>query len=327
MKGFLLYTVRVSIILNMKVKPLGFWQRFGAVFTPTFLSRLSLDKEHGKSWGFWFLSNLFLAIIPFIALTIFAAVLLAAFPNNAVEKIPTDVTFELPSGESYNLKTLVENFGLTFNEDFELETANLPDPMILAVSKDEGVTFVSDVEEIDQGDTEFVFLLDTKERTTETDDIIGFENAFFLLHDKFVATDEGDGNIEIIRYADTIGGARDTVFPFTIDLKKIADSNAVISSIVYSVLLVAFIATFIFFAVFRLVFALIWALVFWAVGEIVKVKDWSFEKSFMAMLHFSFVTLLLCPLGMILGLTTFWSGAIWLAALFGMNFHNMKKKA
>ena len=320
--------IKVPGFLRKKESSLGFWERFPAVFTPNFLDRLEKEKEDGKSWGFWFLSNLFLVLIPFIVISVGACILLSAFPDNAVEKIPADASIEIADGSTHNVKEMVENFSFAINENFELETANVPDPLMFYVvdTEEEGnnLVFVDSVEELNEG-ADFVFVLDTKERNTDIESIGNFKNAFYLLHDRLVTTDQGDANIETVRFVDSIGGDSDAVFPMTLDLETIANSSSIIKSIVFTIIGVLFVLAYLFFAVFRLVSALFWALLFWVVGIIAKIKDWSFEKSFMAMLHYSFVTMLLCPLGMILGLSPFWSAAIMLGVLFGMNFYHMKK--
>jgi len=314
----------------MEIKPLGLWRRFFAVFTPTFLLRLQQNKTNDASWGFWFLSNFFLLLIPAIIAGIGGTILLAGFPNNALDAIPADITFELPNGEQYNVKTLVQNAELTIDENFELQTTNIPDPMILAVNEEtEVVTFVNTIDEIDVSDTDIVVAIDTKERLVTLEDSEKFPNAILLLHDKFIAKDANKSKTEILTFQDFFSKVdketKESIFPFTLNLDAIAGAKGAINDIFFAILAVAFGLFYLVLAGFRLVSALFWALIFWAVGSIAKVKNWNFEKSFMAMLHFSFITLLLFPLSLIIGLSLFWSTLIILGLLFGMNFYEMKR--
>ena len=319
----------------MKIKPLGFWYRFLAVFTPTFLKRLNQEKSNGKSWGFWFLSTFFLLLIPTIIAGIGGNVLLSGFPNNALNIIPSDITFELPRGEKYNLKTIINNFEITIDENFELKTKNIPDPMIVVITEGQNeedpeiFTFVDSFDAIDAKTDEMVFVLDTKEHFATLADTQNFKNAIFLLHDKFIIKTVENGKTEVMAFDEILSESlkEDAEFslPFTLNVDSFSELKEVLSGVFFVILLVVFSLAYLFLAGFRLVSTLFWTLIFWAIGAIFKIKEWSFEKSFMAMLHFSFVTLLLLPLGLILGLSMFWSTSIILVLLFGMNFYKIKR--
>ncbi len=315
----------------MKTKPLGFWRRFLAVFTPTFLSKLAQDKSANKSWGFWFLSTFFLLAFPVIIVCVLGMVFLSDFPSNAINLIPTteETSFELPDGNQYDLKTILQNFEITIDENFELQTKNIPDPLIAVFNEEsEEVVFVNTIDEIDQTTTDAVILIDTKNRLVTLEDLEKFPNAFFLLHDKFIIKSAEEAKTEIITFKDMFEGenAIESPLPFTLNLNVIAQQKDLITKIFFVMLLFFTGFAYVVLAGFRLVSALFWALVFWAIGAIAQIKDWDFEKSFMAMLHFSFVTMLLFPLGAILGLSLFWNAFIILALLFGANFYEMKRR-
>ncbi len=321
----------------MAIKPLGFWRRFLAVFTPSFLLRLEQTKSTGKSWGFWFLSIFLLLLIPTIGVGIGGSILLSHFPDNALNAIPANTTFELPDGTTHDVKTIISDFEVTLDENFELTTKNIPDPMILVVSEEENddeseeTTFVSSFEEIDETTADMVFVLDTKERFVTLEDSENFENAIFVLHDKFIAKTEENGKTEIISFQDIFSKAQEEgekfTLPYTLNIDSFSELKEVLSGIFFVLIAIVFGIAYLFLAGFRLISVLFWTLIFWAIGAIAKVKEWNFEKSFMAMLHFSFVTLLLFPLGVMLGLSMFLSTFILLALLFGMNFYTLKKKA
>jgi len=314
----------------MNTPPLGFWRRFLAVFTPTFLSKLGQDKSADKSWGFWFLSTFFLLAFPVIIVCIFGMMFLSDFPSNAINLIPTEETsFELPDGNQYNLKTILQDFELTIDENYELQTKNIPDPLIFSVEEEsEELIFVNAIDEIDETTAEAVVVIDTKGELVTLEDIDLFPNVFFLLHDKFIMKNAEEGKTEIVTFKDMFEkeDAIESPLPFTLNLDVITQQKGAISKIFFFFLLFFTGLAYVVLAGFRLISALFWALVFWAIGAIAQIKDWNFEKSFMAMLHFSFVTMLLFPLGAMLGLSLFWNAFIILALLFGANFYEMKRR-
>ena len=315
----------------MKIQPLGFWRRFLAVFTPTFISRLMQDKSADKSWGFWFLSTLILLAIPSVIFSVFAMILLANFPSSTVDFIPAEETsFELPTGEQYDFNTILKEFELTLDENYELQTKNIPDPLIMIINEeDEDTIFVNTIDEIDPSVAEAVFVIDTKNRLVTLDDSENFSDVLFLLHNKFIMKSSDEGKTEIVTYKDLFEGndVINSPLPFTFNLASLSEASGVITQVFFMVFLFLLGFAYVFLAGFRLVSALFWALVFWALGAIVGIKKWDFEKSFMAMLHFSFVTLLLFPLGIILGLSFFWSAFVILVLLFGANFYEIKRHA
>ncbi len=312
----------------MSDKPIGLWHRFIAVFTPTFLFQLNQEKTHGKSWGFLFLSTFFLLAVPAIIIGIWASTFLSNFPTSAINLIPENVAFEVPSGEKYDIKTIVKDFELTFDENFEAQTNNLPDPMIMAIDAEtEEPVFVSSIDEIDEDTTAAVFVIDTKERNVSLEDIQNFPNVLFLLHDKFIVKNQNDKKTEIIMFKDIFSDIEgsESPLPFTLNIDIISGAKGVLKSILW-VTLSILLGIFYFLLIgFRLFASLLWGLLFWGIGAIVKIKDWDFERSFIAMLHFTFVGLLLLPLGIILGIKMFC--LIVFVLLFGANFYEIKQRS
>ncbi len=312
----------------MKTKPLGFWHRFIAVFTPSFISKLMQDKSGDKSWRFWFLSTFFLLAIPTIIISIFAVIFLSYFPSSALNLISAEKTaFELPNGEKYDFKTIFQNFKITLDKNYELQTKNIPDPLILAIdSESDEVVFVNAIDEIDEATTSAVIVIDTKEQSVSLDDVEDFQNVFFLLHDKFIIKDSDEKKTEIVVFKDIFEKEDPEIsLPFTLNLNTISEAKDLIIKIFFFFLLFFMGVTYVILAGFRLISALFWALIFWAVGAVAEIKDWNFEKSFMTMLHFSFITMLLFPIGALLGLSMFWNALVILLLLFGANFYEMKR--
>ncbi len=310
----------------MKNKSLGLWRRFIIVFTPTFLSRLNKEKSSGKSWGFLFLSTFLLIIIPTITLSILATIMLSSFPHSLIEKISTEKSFELPNGEQYDMKTILQDFEFTIDKNFKIQTKNIPDPMIVAIDKEsEEPVFVNAINEIDEATTSTVIVINTKEPMISSQDAEIFENAFFLLEDKVLIKDQNNRKTEILTFEEIFADAEESPLPLTVNIENIENSKGIIAKIFFTTLAIVFCVTCAVIIAFNLIAALVWALLFWGIGALVKIKDWDFEKSFMAMLHFSFITLLLFPLGIILNIPFFC--LIILTLLFGMNFYEMKRKA
>ena len=81
----------------------------------------------------------------------------------------------------------------------------------------------------------------------------------------------------------------------------------------------------IFLALIRLAIALWWALVFWAVGSLVKIKDWGFEKSYLSVLNLYFIPLILEIILLFAGVDFMFSTLIFFSIVFGFNFWKMKK--
>jgi hypothetical protein len=318
---FLIYKIN-----NMKNKPLGLWRRFLFVFTPTFLSRLNQENSSGKSWGFFFLSTFLTLMITAITISIFATIMLSDFPHNLIEKIPTETAFELPNGEQYSLKTLIQDFELTIDEKFKLQTKNIPDPLILAIDKkNKEPVFINAISEIDETTTAAVIVIDTKEQTITPEDAENFENAFFLLQDRVLIKEQKKKRTEILTFENIFSKEKNSHLPLTINLEVLSNARGIISKIFFTTLSITFGITCIFFMGFNLIMALFYALIFWGIGALAKIKNWNFEKSFIAMLHFSFIALLLSPIGIFIGIPFF--SLIILTLFFGMNFYEMKKSA
>lgn len=305
---------------------MGLFSRFWRVFTPTFLTKLGVQKSQGKSWGFWFLSNFFLILIPTIAFFIFLGPFLAGFPNNALNEIPNDTSITIDNGQSYNVKSLIKNFELNLSADGKLTSKNIPDPLIFVGNEsDETGSFYTSLENLESNSAKFAFVLDTKNVLDIENSGKNFGSYLYILGDGALIFDGSKNKMQFIDYKDIVATQENSEFPKTINYKNLKGIKSFLWAFATVFILIMMIFIYLFLSVARLVNALFWALIFWAIGAIAQVKNWNFEKSFMAMLHFSFVTMLLVPLAFLFD-SVFIYAFILLGILFGMNFWEMEKK-
>ncbi len=321
---------KTAIKKPAKKSEMGLWSRFWRVFTPTFLTKLGQQKSQGKSWGFWFLSNFLLVLVPAVAsLIFFNFSFFADFPNNLIEKIPVDAQIQLETGETYNVHDLIDNFELSIDSSGKLSSKNMPDPLIMTSTKGENgdeLAFYTNFDNINENKVDGVLALDTK-------DVLGldnldknFANFAYIMSDKIIMYDGRKHKTQAMPFKEIFQNEEVTDFPKIINKESLKEVKPFLKVFLTSMVIMMAIGFYIFLAIFRLINALFWALIFWAVGAIAQVKNWDFEKSFMAMLHFSFVSMLFLPLAFVFNLSVFSYAAIVFAILFGMNFWEMEKK-
>jgi hypothetical protein len=307
-----------------QTKQLGLFARFIAVFTPSFLERLNNQESQGKSWGFWFLSNFLFILLISIVFFISQSIFFSNFPNKLVDKIPDNQVIQLDDGTSFNIKKLIKDFSLSVDSKYILSSKNIPDPFVIIVNKDT-TNFYTNLEDIDENFAEFVFVLDTKNQLNLQNSKKEFNNFIYILNDKTVFFDGQKNKLQIIEYNKLADG--NMVFPQTINFDSLFLAKPFLQTFIFVIFGIVMFLLYLFLSIARLINAVLWAIVFWTIGAIANVKNWDFEKSFIAMLHFSFVTMLFTPLALVLDLTIFWYSFALFGILFGMNFWNMKNKS
>ena len=317
--------IAVKKVNPAKKSEMGLFARFWRVLTPSFLTDLGTQKSQGKSWGFWFLSNLFLVLVPVIAFFAFSGSFFAEFPENLVDKIPSSEEIVLDNGETFNVKSLIRNFELTLDKNGKLSSKNIPDPLIIVGSEDNGAAYTS-FKSVPDNFAEFAFVMDTKGTLYLENQDKNFASYFYFLQDKAIIHDGRKGETQEVIYKDLIKDMEISELPKTFNFESLKGSRKFMASFVAGIVVVLSFFLYLFLAIFRLVNALFWALVFWAIGAIAQVKNWDFEKSFMAMLHFSFISMIFVPLAFIFDIAVIWYAFIVFGILFGMNFWEMEKK-
>ncbi len=311
-----------------KKSGMSIWSRFWRVFTPTFLQKLGQEKSAGKSWGFWFLSNFILVLVPVVLFFIFQSYFIAAFPENLIKQIPETASITLDSGDSYMVKDLIKNAEFILDASGSLTTKNIPDPLVLAGNKkgknsnlNEAYSSLVNVEPAD-----FAIILDTKNSLDFNEVKEKFASYFYITKDKAIVNDAEKRDYKEIPYKAMIADQEITDFPKTFNYHSLAKMRPFLASFLTIMVLMMAVVMYIFLAIFRLINVLFWALIFWAIGLIVRIKNWDFDKAVQAMLHFSFVSMLFVPLAFIFNMSVFSYAAILFAILFGMNFWEMEKK-
>ncbi len=312
---------------------LGLWRRFVAVFSPTFLSKLNKESSHGRSWGFWFLSNFFLALIPVIIAGIMGFQFLSDFPHKALERIPEDRVLILENGDQYNVRDLIQNFEIKLQADFTMETKNIPNPFVMSVDQTgKEVFFGTDLEGIDITKSNFVLFLNTEETDILVENFSQYQSGLFFLRDTFVSK-EANGALKVLPLREMLEQAHaenpememQGNFPMTFNFDTLTKLTPLFQQTLLILLSFLLGITYLIIAVFRLIPILFWTLIFWGIGEMVKIPSWNFEKSFMGMLHLSFVPMLFWPLQLLLD--TWLLCPLVLVLLVSANFWEMKRKA
>ena len=316
---------------NLVEKPsdMGLFSRFLLVFTPSFLEKLGNQKFQGKSWGFWFLSNFFFIFILGIAFFISQSIFFADFPNNLIDKIPDNQKIQLDSGELYNVKKIIRNFELSLNSEGKLSSQNIPDPLIFVANegKEMGFKAYTELNQVNEKSAEFVFIIDTKNSLELKNSKKHFENFIYILSDEAIFYDGRKNKSQTIIYKEIISEFENSTFPKTLDYNYLIQSKPFFVNFAISVFGTLMFILYFFLTIIRLINAVFWALVFWAIGAVFNIKNWDFEKSFIAMLHFSFITMLFLPMAFILDVKVFWYSFIVFGLLFGMNFWHIKNKS
>ncbi len=309
---------------------MGVWSRFWRVFTPSFLKKLSSEESTGKSWGFWFLSNFLLAFVPVIIGVLFINFsFFSNFPESMIKNIPNDAEITLDNGQSYNLKNILNNFELKLYASGKLVTKNIPDPLVIKVSQtrpqNDELFFYTTLDNLSLKGSDGVVVLDTKQELIDPDNFPrNFSNFTYFLKDRFITSDPKTQEIKEIPYKALIADKEVSKFPLIFNKESLKDMAPFLKTFLVATLIGIGTFLFFFFAILRLINVVFWALVFWLIGAIVRVKDWNFDKSFRALLHFSFISMLFVPLAFIFDISVFWYAFAVFGIFFGMNFWEMK---
>ena len=304
-----------------KIKELGLFTRFISIFTPSFLKKLNSQEKHGKSWGFWFLSNLVLIILITIPFFIWQSSFFQNFPNQLVDKID-DEQIVLDNGEMFDIKSLIKNFNISLGKDGTITSRNMPDPIVITTEKN-SLDFYSSLENINNF-AEFALIFDSKNILDLDNYETNFQNYIYILKDKIVIYDKEKGKTEVLEYKHFIEKSKNSTFPINLNYQSFVEATPFIKTFTITIFLFSMTLFYLFLVIIRLINAAFWALIFWGIGSIAEMEQWNFEKSFLAMLHFSFITMFFVPIAFILNISVFLYSLIVLSLLFGMNFWNIK---
>lgn len=303
---------------------LGFWERFYQIFSPKFLSKLMANRDmSGKSWGFWFLSNTILAIIPviigFFAINYWAPKLPALMESEMTEK-----TFQIPGEETEtNVLEFVKNIELKI-EGEDLTVTGVPDPLALGLIEGQEQALVITPENIEAID--FMFVLDTKNELNITEEILRQKRGGIIVNQKTAKIwDSEKGELTDMIFSEI---TTELDAPIIIDWEIFKNGFIEFLPDAAKIFLIIFgIALWFFFAIARLLNVLFWTLAWWGIGAIFKIKNLTFEKTFETLLHFGFITLILAPVGLFAFGSVFFWNLLVLGCLFGMNFFQIKNEA
>lgn len=298
----------------MKTKSsLTFWNRFIEVWKPTFISKLTQEKNEKKSWGFWFVSNAILALVAVGVGYIFLTNWLVDFPANAISQLD-EVTVQLPDNSETTLDTFLTTGEIEVISG-NLFTKNIPDPSIMILNESANKLEFYDTRK-DLPAAELVLLIDSAQTKFDPTVVEFFDKGIFLFSEKAVIKQTNGPQVKIqeYKYFDIgFSGAinKESVTTFITEAKESAPPVLAVTG---------FVLLYLYLAVFRLVSALLWALVLWLIGNMVGIKEWNFEKSFMTVLHFKFISLIMFALLLAGGIL--FDGAITLVfgLLLAMNF-------
>jgi len=299
-----------------KPKPLTLWSRFIHIVRPDFVQRLNTDNSTNKSWGFWFLSNFLVIAILTIGIGIFTKPYVDNFPNNIVDTIPAETVIQADNQANISVQDLIRNFEIELHDN-QLTLTNIPDPAVIVFDEDtETATLKDSARDISKYAP--VIIIDTKGDKFDPNVATNFDQGAFLFGDQIIIREGKKAETTTIYFAD-IGEN----FVLNYDIIK-NHSGDLKYTIFYWVLGLLALFGYLFLAGVRLLSALLWGLLFWGIGSLIQIKDWTFEKSLMAVLHFMLLTL-------IVFITIFLTGAdipghalILLVLLFGMNFWHIK---
>ena len=81
---------------------------------------------------------------------------------------------------------------------------------------------------------------------------------------------------------------------------------------------------YIWLVLFRLVSALFWALIFWVVGSVLNIKRWDYGTSYLAVMNFYAIVLIIESFLFYVWQIPPFSTFIIFAILFGLNFWHLK---
>lgn len=298
----------------MNPPPLNFWKRFTAIWQPDFIERLKVEKSPGKSWGFWFLSNLFIAIIITAGLGMIGHNYITGFPENVMEKIE-GTTVMTEDGREIGVAEMIRNFEVEIVGG-DLVTRNLPDPAIIGFGEDiENPQIQTTAEGLQWA--EFVILLDSRGKKFDEKIADTFPSGFFVFGDQIIVKDGTEYNKLPFSDIDT---------HVVLNYQVIKDgAEAIKGSVAFIALIILFFGLYFTLVITRLISALWWGLVFWGVGAIAKIDNWNFEDSFFAVLHFKLITLIISGVFLITNVAFPMPVTLMLGLLFGMNFWHMKQ--
>lgn len=139
-----------------------------------------------------------------------------------------------------------------------------------------------------ESEEDVVFILETQTEQYSKEDLKEYSMGFLFTEDTMYFKNEGSNKIEQLPYMEA--GISDFVLSRESVLDFIDNSK---SAFVTVLGIIAVIVFWLWISVIRLAFAAWWALIFWIMGLIFNVRNFTFGKSYLAMLNLYFIPLLL----------------------------------
>lgn len=301
-----------------KFAPLSFWNRFTAIWQQDFLVRLMSEKTEGKTWGFWFLSNFIFTVIAVASGYIWLQSFLVDFPHNIQDTIDP-IVVQLSDGSKTELFSLLENAEIEILSG-DLFTKNIPDPSIIILNEaTDTLEFYDSAQDLPA--SPFVVLIDSAEKKFDPTIVESFPAGFFLFSQKAVTKKTEGPKVELQEFYYADMGVQGVLNKATF-LEFVAMAKEKVPPVLA---IIGFVCLFLFLSVARLLSALWWSLIFWMIGSIGRVRNWSFEWSFLSVLHFKSITLPFYVLLLVAGVDFFGSVTLLFGVLFGMNFWYLKQ--
>lgn len=186
-------------------------------------------------------------------------------------------------------------------ENGQLST-NLPEPYV--------------IEEANQG----IFVLDTQETTYDESVLQSYPAGAFINSEKAVIK-ESTAEYQTIYFAEF------AELEGTLDKQQtLAFWEEIKPQVYFWIWILAGVGIWLFLCVFRMITAIWWAFIFWAIGSMFKIPQWSFGNSYLAVLNFYIIPLVIEFALLIWGINIPFSTFIILGIIFGLNFNKAQQK-
>lgn len=263
-------------------------RRFITIWQPTFLRDFVRETNvTSASWGFWFVSNTLIAALGTIVITAFVVPMMHVF-------LTTTLPREMPAFEA----TI---------EKGKLSTT-LPEPY------EKSFTFGEKKNEI------FPIVIDTQRVKYDEEKLATAAAGVYVFDDRVVMR-EMNGKMETHLFSEF---GNETVHVTKADIEQLLTRVAPMLAGIVTV--VVAIGLWLWLAVFRLISAVMWALILFVAGRVFlseKIR-FDFGTSYLAVLHFAFIPLVIGGALFIVGIHIPFATAIIFIALFGVNIWHIK---
>lgn len=297
---------------------MSIWKRFIAVIRPDFAEQVLSEKNSRKSWQFWFLSNSILTIIILIAGISFARPYIKNFPENALNAIPNSIIVQEETGENIAIRNLIENFEIEII-DGEIKLSSIPDPAIIVFNEDDGnARTVITTEGLDRNTP--ILVIDSSGENFDENVAGDFTQGVFVFKDKAIIKNAQNGENNIIYF-------KDIEENFVLNYPTIKRGiESIRTEVLWFLGLFFGIGLYLFLTCIRLFSALWWALLFGLIGNILKIENWSFEKSLEVNLNIMLPIFIIDTALMIGGFSFFGLTTLLFTFFYGMNFWHIKQQ-